>query len=207
MTTTLGPNWRAYAACRKEPFGCGAEAGKPCLDRRSRADAGARHDYPRIEKRVPCKGRKMPCGPDWPPLAGDVWADDALRADDGGPGTWRARADDTGAVEFFEPGGPGRVPAEHLAKFVGSMRLMYRDGRTVPPPMPSLTAWGALSLAANVYNGVVSDPRGRGPRIRPGLRRAKWIDDKDRMTPLGYAVLRGWQPDGAGTLTPVEVTP
>ncbi len=42
--------------------------------------------------------------PDGPPCAGDVWND--------GVTNWTARLDAQGRIEFFEPNGPGYVPAD-----------------------------------------------------------------------------------------------
>lgn len=54
MTTASYP----YEACAREPFGCGAEAGQPCWDRRSQPSDAIRAEYGRLTKTKPCKGRK-----------------------------------------------------------------------------------------------------------------------------------------------------
>lgn len=48
MTKT---DWARYGNCRIPPFGCGADAGKPCRDRRIRYPA------PGWAKQKPCKDR------------------------------------------------------------------------------------------------------------------------------------------------------
>lgn len=51
-------DWANYAACPSGTWSCGAEAGKPCWDRRSSANDASRAWYPRLTKNRPCKGRK-----------------------------------------------------------------------------------------------------------------------------------------------------
>lgn len=61
----------------------------------------------------------------WPPQVGDIWRDTALGV------TWHARADDDGQPEFYEPGGPGLIPARAVLQYVGCVRLLERDGKAV----------------------------------------------------------------------------
>lgn len=58
--------------------------------------------------------------PESPPQAGDVWFDGVTH--------WTVRLDAAGRPEFFEPNGPGFVPAHDLPKFRGGMRLVSRGG-------------------------------------------------------------------------------
>ncbi len=59
----------------------------------------------------------------WPPRPGDVWRDTAFTF----PTDWRTRAAADGRPEFFEPTGPGFVPADDLPKFRGALSLVKRD--------------------------------------------------------------------------------
>lgn len=82
----------------------------PCLD----AD--------RAEKAPPEPkwGLSLAEHPDGPPQPGDVWND--------GITNWTTRLDADGRIEFFEPGGPGFVPAHDVLKFRGGMKLISRNG-------------------------------------------------------------------------------
>lgn len=65
----------------------------------------------------------------WPPRVDDVWRDTALGV------TWNTRLDAEGWPEFYEPNGPGHVPAGDLEKFTtdgrvgGGLVLVRRGGK------------------------------------------------------------------------------